>query len=298
MKNAITRYEASVIIPTYNRSQLLGYSLDSLCGQDLDKDRFEVIVADDGSSDDTRKMIKKYRDRLNLKYFFQEDKGYRVASARNMGIRGAEGEICIFIDSGVILNVDCVARHIAFHKEKGPLTAAIGYLFGFDRTPESVVEMKKLVDPADPAGSIRRLAGNEMFFDVREGQYTPYQDRIHELPAPWYFFWTGHLSVGTMALLEVGLFDEQYDGKWGGEDNDLGLRLHLHGVGIYLLRAAEGIHYPHDKDKEERRIDGYQNCLYFHNKFQLPETRLFLETYMISDEYVDLNKLIRQLALA
>jgi glycosyltransferase involved in cell wall biosynthesis len=91
----------SVIIPTYNRSQLLSYTLDSLVQQDLPKDRFEVVVGDDGSSDDTRQVVGKYEALMNVKYAFQEDKGYRPGSARNKAISISEGDICLFIDSSV-----------------------------------------------------------------------------------------------------------------------------------------------------------------------------------------------------
>ena len=59
--------EISVIIPTYNRSELLEYTLKSLSLQELSKDRFEVIVADDGSTDDTRGLTLKYERLMNLK---------------------------------------------------------------------------------------------------------------------------------------------------------------------------------------------------------------------------------------
>jgi glycosyltransferase involved in cell wall biosynthesis len=63
----------TVIVPTYNRSELMRRTLDSLVAQDLLGDRFEVIVVDDGSSDGTAAMVEGYHDRLRLSYFFQDD---------------------------------------------------------------------------------------------------------------------------------------------------------------------------------------------------------------------------------
>ena len=94
----------TVIVPTYNRRRLLELTLDSLAGQDLPRDRFEVLVVDDGSSDDTADVVREFEDRLDLRYFYQPDEGYRVARARNVGIRHARGEICVFVDSGVLLH--------------------------------------------------------------------------------------------------------------------------------------------------------------------------------------------------
>ena len=56
-----------VIIPTYNRCQLLEYTLDSLANQSIDKSDFEVVIVDDGSSDDSFKMVKTFEDRINLR---------------------------------------------------------------------------------------------------------------------------------------------------------------------------------------------------------------------------------------
>jgi glycosyltransferase involved in cell wall biosynthesis len=291
MQTTRSHYDISVIIPTYNRSRLLGYSLESLCQQNIEKDRFEVIVCDDGSTDNTKAIARKYERWLNIKYLYQEDKGYRPASARNMGIRAAEGYCCLFIDSGVLLNVNCMAEHINFYKAKGTGTAVVGYVYGFDRTVESVKMMKRLVKPDDVSSTIYILSQQEVFDDVREEHYAIYTTGIHDLPAPWYYYWTCHVSAIRAELIDAGLFDENFDGRWGIEDNEVAFRLNQNGVKIYFLRSAEAIHYPHEKDKEGRRLEAYQNCLYFNSKFGTKETRLFLEHYMNDREFVDLNRI-------
>lgn len=293
MEKSNYRYDVSVIIPTYNRDKLLTYSLDSLTLQNLGKNRYEVIVADDGSTDNTRDVVKQYEGKMNIKYLFQEDKGYRPASARNMGIRAAEGRICIFIDSSVILHTNCLQEHLRYYAANETSAAAIGYVYGFDHNEKSEEVLKKLVVLGDPDGSIQRLADYPVYLDVRDQHYVRYNDKIDDLPAPWYYFWTCHVSVPREELINIGLFDESFDGRWGSEDNDLAYRLHRNGVKISLLRTAEAIHYPHGKDKAERQKEGYQNCAYFHSKFQTIETQMFYETYM-NNEFVDINHLISQ----
>lgn len=291
MKESNDRYCVSVIVPTYNRSKLLDYTLNSLTLQSLPKSDFEVIVSDDGSSDNTLEIVEKYREKVNLKYVFQEDKGYRPASARNGGLRIAEGMVCVMIDSGVILNSNCLEEHYKHHVNKGPNVVAIGYVYGFDQGDGMTTTVfKKLIMPEDPAASIRFLSKDKIFYDVREAHYNTYQDNIHDLPAPWFYFWTCHLSVSRKQLLRVGFFDEQYDGRWGCEDNDLGFRLHQDGGRFYVLRSAESIHYPHETNLKEKLEEGYQNCIYFHNKFPTPETKLFLEHYK-NEIFTDINAL-------
>src|SRR6185369_15546211 len=105
------KYAVSVIVPTYNRSKLVSYTLLSLLKQNISKSRYEVIVADDGSTDNTRQVVKKFEGLMNVKYVYQEDLGYRPGSARNLGIRAAEGRICVMLDAGVLVNVDCLRQH-------------------------------------------------------------------------------------------------------------------------------------------------------------------------------------------
>lgn len=274
-----SRYDVSVIIPTYNQSKLLGNTLMSLYKQDIGGDKFEVIIADDGSSDDTKDVVRKFESLMNLKYVFQEDQGYRPASARNKGIRVAEGDICLLIDSSIILNTNCIGEHILFYEKKGHDAAVIGYVYGFHQEPESEELVRELVVPEDPFDSVRKLAGFSRFADPRESQYATHQYRIESLPAPWVFFWTCHVSARRTDLLNIGLFDENYDGRWGMEDYDLGFRLHQAGVGLFLLRSAESIHYPHPKDMTERKVQGFQNCAYFNNKFRTFETDLYYRNY-------------------
>lgn len=82
----------SVIIPTRNRSAYLKQAIDSVCAQTYTN--VEIIVVDDGSTDDTKNVVKAYGTRL--KYFTQERKG--ASAARNHGIAKAQGEYVAFLD--------------------------------------------------------------------------------------------------------------------------------------------------------------------------------------------------------
>ncbi len=89
--------DISVIIPTYNRSQCLKRSLDSVAAQRLRP--FEVIVVDDGSTDDCEQVVTGYSTNSNLtiRYHYQQNRG--PARARNRGIRMASGQYLAFLDS-------------------------------------------------------------------------------------------------------------------------------------------------------------------------------------------------------
>jgi glycosyltransferase involved in cell wall biosynthesis len=83
----------SVVIPTYNRGWILKEAIDSVLSQDCDC--FELIVVDDGSTDNTQEILSSYRDRI--KVIRQENKG--VSAARNKGIDSSSGTYIAFLDS-------------------------------------------------------------------------------------------------------------------------------------------------------------------------------------------------------
>ncbi len=85
----------SVIIPTYNRRAFIEFALESLFRQTYPKERMEIIVIDDGSTDNTHEILKEYAGKII--YIYQKNKG--VASARNKGISMAKGEIITFLDA-------------------------------------------------------------------------------------------------------------------------------------------------------------------------------------------------------
>jgi len=93
----------SIIIPTYNRAELLSKCINSLIKQDYPKNKYEIIVVDDGSSDNTKELaenfIKKYK---NIQYI-NHPKNRGVAASRNTGIKKAKGDLFAFLDN------DCIA---------------------------------------------------------------------------------------------------------------------------------------------------------------------------------------------
>ncbi|MBZ9577966.1 glycosyltransferase [Patescibacteria group bacterium] len=122
--------ELSIIIPAYNRKETLKRCLLSLDEQDYSKDKYEIIIVDDGSSDDIPQMIdalmQKYK---NLRYIQQLHKG--PACARNLGIKEAKGKIIGFTDDDCTLDRDWVKLMVESHK-KNPEIITVG---GLTETP-------------------------------------------------------------------------------------------------------------------------------------------------------------------
>ena len=261
----------SVIIPTYNRADLLAHTLDSLVGQDLPGTEFEVLVIDDGSTDRTAELVAGYHDRLRLRYFFQPDEGWRVAQARNVGIAEAAGEVFVSIDTGVLLHSGCLRAHLASHQAAAEPQVVLGYVHGFALEGAEADALSRAVDLDDPDASITGFHGR--WPDVRESLYVRYADRIEDLPAPWILHWTCNVSAPTELLRSIGGFDEQFR-SWGGEDIDLGYRLHLAGARFVLNRAASSIHYPHGANFGDNMNAARDNHRYLTAKFGTPVSRL------------------------
>lgn len=107
----------SIIVTTYNRPAALRVVLLALNQQtDLN---FEVVVADDGSKEDTRRMITELRPSLNyrLVHAWQEDKGFRAARARNLAVTQSKGEYLVFLDGDSVPRGTFVAHHRALAEQ-------------------------------------------------------------------------------------------------------------------------------------------------------------------------------------
>lgn len=97
----------SVIIPTYNRAVFLARAIDSVLSQSYPN--FELIVVDDGSTDETQALLASYGE--NLTVLRQENRG--PASARNVGIRAARHPLLAFLDSDDQFTPDKLAQQVA-----------------------------------------------------------------------------------------------------------------------------------------------------------------------------------------
>jgi len=106
--------KVSVIVPTYNRGYIVRRAVDSILAQTLTD--FEVLVVDDGSTDDTRAVIKSIMDE-RVQYFYKENGG--VSSARNLGLSESSGEYIAFLDSDDVWPEDFL-RVMTEHLDENP----------------------------------------------------------------------------------------------------------------------------------------------------------------------------------
>jgi len=255
----------SVVVPTYNRAPLLRRTLMSLVEQ-RNAPPFEVIVADDGSADDSQQVTAEFRDRLAIRYCHQEDKGYRAAKARNMGAAVASAPILIFLDSGTLAGPDLLAGHLRHHTHQrqdpgvpahGP--AVIGYTYGYrpyDPTP-GLAEAIALLSPQQV---YERYLADPLFRDSRHEEMAKLGFNMTGLKMPWLFFWTMNVSVHADDYAAAGGFDERFC-SWGGEDLELGYRLHRRGVPFVCDIRPWAVETPHEREREASIASNKSNAL-------------------------------------
>jgi glycosyltransferase involved in cell wall biosynthesis len=270
--------KVSVVIPTYNRAEMLDSTLNSLVHQTFDIEQYEVIVVDDGSFDHTKAVCQNYKNMPNLSYLFQDDEGYRVSLARNKGIEVAKGEIIVFLDSGMVVGSNFVAAH---HNEHGDqAVAVIGYVFGYDQSLEEN-GLPAYVNVWEPDKTISTLMSNNHLLDVREHVYRGIADDLMSIPSPWTLFWTTNVSVPASAIKEFGKFDTDFK-TWGIEDVEFAYRMFKGGLSFKLSRDACGFHFPHKRDRTSNKLSNANNKLLFYKKHRNDEIELYTKSSAMS----------------
>ncbi|MFH1454439.1 MAG: glycosyltransferase family 2 protein [Armatimonadota bacterium] len=208
--------DISIQICSYNRKNVLEKCLRALCNLNYDRDKFELVLVDDGSVDGTGELVKNLNMPIKHKYIYQENQG--LATARNKGIRAAEGKYILFIDDDIIADKELLNEHIKFHEK---------YM-------RSVV--KGWVNHVDDLDNITKPKFTWADFSTA-------------------FFWTSNVSVERKFLLQSGLFDEEFR-EYGWEDLELGLRLRKLGLSSRFNKDAVVYHYKGmwNKERLERSI--------------------------------------------
>lgn len=259
----------SVVVPTYNYRDNLRRTLDSLCQQTLNRQLFEVIVADDGSSDGTCELVASYQGVLNIHYVFQEDMGFRVSAARNLGAQRAHFSILLFFDAGMIAAPQMLAEHYQRHALADGLVL-IGLSYGVNEFSQDYPELLfELVDNFNGAELFLQLARYPNLVDCRYQTLQALQFDLAVCKYPWVIFWTGHVSCRTDIFRQLTGFDPWFS-SWGGEDVELGIRLHQAECHFELLPQQWSLHYPHHKDPDKKQKDAKHNIEYICQKHPTP----------------------------
>jgi len=217
----------ALIITTYNRPDALCAVLEGCLAQ-TDSD-FEILVADDGSSQETAELVQTFQTRtsVSLRHIWQEDIGFRAAAIRNRALAITQADYVIFIDGDCVPLPDFVVSHRKL-SESGYFLSGNRLLLSQaftlqvlrERTPIHLWKFKEWLG-AQWRGQINRLLPF-----IRLTRISIFRKVS---PKRWKGAKTCNLSAFRKDLLNVNGLDESYTG-WGLEDSDLVIRLIRSGV--------------------------------------------------------------------
>jgi glycosyltransferase involved in cell wall biosynthesis len=271
----------SVIIPTYNRASSIKECLLSLLSQTLERYKYEVIVVDDGSTDNSYDVFKKADLPTNFFYTRQENGG--PAMARNTGVEHAQGEIILFFDDDVLATPKLLSEHISTHNQY-PNVVVLGY------TPFA----KSL--PKNPIMEYHRNRWDRIFSDIS-------QHSKDGLKIPYNYFMTLNLSVKKSDFVKLGPFNSDFSTP-AFEDTELGLKFLQAGFSILFNRKAHAYHHPSldvFSITKRQEKNGYSaGCYYLMNPGNKEMNKCMNVEYMVGNTpatYTKLQKIRRKMRL-
>lgn len=251
----------SVIISFYERIEHLRCCLDSLrfCAEDFD----EVIIADDGSSKETvsnlNKMVCNYDFPIN--HVWQPKQGFRVAAARNNGIRQAKGDYLIFFDSDFLILPTAIKYHLKLAKSGRFVAGNCKYLT--ESQTDSVFNSN--ISPEFLDNLYQQLSEKEMIKDHHRFIKRTILFKLH-LKSRRKQSLGGHFSIFKKDIEYVNGYDENFHG-WGGEDEDLGIRFVKAGIyGRSAIRYAKVLHMWHPREIGNKHWEEGPNIEYFRRR--------------------------------
>jgi GT2 family glycosyltransferase/glycosyltransferase involved in cell wall biosynthesis len=215
MSTIFSRPLISVIIPTFNRADLLSRSLESLVNQSLPKDQFEVVVIDDGSSDRTGDVCRDFAKSIPLRYQHEENSG--ISAAKNMGIFISQAKLLFFFDDDDVADKNLLREHIKTHSLYPEETVAVlGYTTWH---------------PSLPLTHVMNFVTNIGHFlfsysNLKDGQALDFT-----------YFWGGRSSCKKSLLVKHGIFNQLF--RFGSEDIELGYRLSNFGLKVIYNANAK-----------------------------------------------------------
>jgi glycosyltransferase involved in cell wall biosynthesis len=210
----------SVILTTFNRAGYLALSLPGYMRQTY-KD-FELIIADDGSTDETQGLIERYQRLASfpISHVWQENKGYRRARILNEAIKQASYDYLIFSDGDCIPKGDFIEAHVRNSQE--------GYLLGGGHIRLTKEYSASLTPEAVSQGLYGQALTSEQLWRLRLKQWKNFFYMLAGKRRRPKFIGL-NLSVDKPSVLAINGFDENYEG-WGQEDSDLRERLKRFGL--------------------------------------------------------------------
>ena len=213
----------SIIITTYNRPDALKLVLQSVNSQSVSPN--EIIIADDGSKNSTKKCIDEFKKKssIPLVHSWQEDKGFRVAKSRNKAIAKSKFDYIILIDGDVILHDKFIEDHLKH--------AQIGFFVQGSRVLLNEKATKEVLNNNSNFSFFSSGLSNR-----KNAIYSNFLSRIFTIRKNYVKnIKTCNLAFFKSDCIEINGFNNDFEG-WGREDTEFVVRLIKKGVNRKNIR--------------------------------------------------------------
>lgn len=229
--------KASVVIPVYNQLESLLKVLAGFSMQTLSKEDFELVIVDDGSTDDLKNLNNDEILRLyGLQNIIVHQKNSGRAKARNVGIDNSNSNVIIFCDGDRLPKQDFIEQHIAFHSNKENIVIGSSYDYFGKNTSIAVSEIIW--------NDVIKYSRLPVYYKKITSIYNSQGNTSSHLA--WLSFLVGNSSISKNLLNSIGGFNETFV-EWGFEHFELALRLQEIGCHFTLNACAANYHIPHSR---------------------------------------------------
>jgi glycosyltransferase involved in cell wall biosynthesis len=301
-------------MPTYNKAPYLRRTLSSFRHQCFTD--YEIVLADDGSSDDTHAVVAEFEGTLPIRFLRLDHRGR--SATRNRAVEAARGATIVFTDDDRIVDPRFLAEHDA---AKASYDVVIGWQRGVvvelrpdvSLSPHQVRELGRLrpgwerssagsdalelLSDEDLRGDLRLVEAlsfdDDWFRRFVEPAVEDYGNDISACGLSWMFGTTGNMSVSAGLLEEAAGFDESLTG-WGLEDTELHYRLTLAGASTYVSREAVNYHQNHPRNEGELMHEWVNNALRVYEKHPTLEVALYLRLVLGKLSLREMDRIIQE----
>lgn len=278
----------SIITSTYNKAQYLELTLAAFTIQTYKE--FELVIVDDGSSDNTEEIVHEYDKILKIVYVKQENCG--IAAARNKALQLASGKYIIVIDDDRIPNPEFVLTHKK-NLDKGDKIVCIGkqclvmpfYANGlsfefkdemkiYNLYPELLsLESKQIITEKEIVTDFYN-AINKCYLSVTGNSklLESYGEDLKGMFMAWSRAYGGNIAFDRSLCMRQPEYDTNYKG-YGFEDVDFSYQFYLQEYKFCFCKDAVNYHQEHLRKKNEVK-EQYKNFAYFCKKFPHLEVAL------------------------
>jgi len=207
----------SVVVPCFNVEHVVEKCINALLAQDYPKEKFNIIITDDKSTDDTGKIIEQYQENGQVK-IIKHFKNRGISAARNSGIKASKSIIVGFLDSDMVVKNNWVKSMVSELSNNGVVACMGGIKLAESLIPNNL---------------------DKFLYNPKRGVLKHGENKA--IRFKWFLL--NNTTVKRTVINEIGLFDESIT-SYGGEDTDFAIRLwDKYSKGLRFSSKAVGEHY-------------------------------------------------------